>query len=70
MLMDMSTLTLITLEWELYQQGKPKVQIARQLGKHWETIHLWIRGIQEQGLLPFLEGYQQATQWHTQRPPI
>ena len=58
--MDMSNLTLKTLAWELYEQGVAKAQIARQLGKHRETIHLWVRGIQEQGLLPFLERYEQA----------
>ena len=58
--MDMSNLTLITLAWELYQEGVPKAQIARRLGKHRETVHLWICGIQEEGLLPFLERYQQA----------
>ena len=58
--MDMSNLTLITLAWELYEQGMTKAQIARQLGKHRETIHLWVRGIQEQGLLPFLGRYEQA----------
>jgi len=56
--MDMSTLTLITIAWELYQQGLPKVRVAAQLGKHRETVHLWIRGIQQYGLLPFLERYQ------------
>ena len=58
--MDMSNLTLITLAWELYQQGMPKSHIAQRLGKHRETIHLWLKGIAEQGLLPFLERYQQA----------
>jgi transposase len=58
--MDMSTLTLITLAWELYQQGISKVRIAQRLGKHRETIHLWIKGIEQYGLLPFLERYQQA----------
>lgn len=56
----MSNLTLITLAWELYEQGMAKAQIARQLGKHRETIHLWVRGIQEQGLLLFLERYEKA----------
>jgi len=58
--MDMSSLTLITLAWELYQQGVPKLHISQRLGKHRETIHLWIRGIQSYGLLPFLGRYQQA----------
>jgi len=38
----------------------PKLRIAEQLGKHRETIHLWIKGIEQYGLLPFLERYQQA----------
>lgn len=60
MLMDMSNLTLITLAWELYQQGVPKSRIAKRLGKNRETIHLWLKGIEAEGLLPFLERYQQA----------
>ena len=60
MVMDMSNLTLIALAWELYQRGISKVRIAQQLGRHRETIHLWLCGIQEEGLLPFLERYQQA----------
>jgi len=60
MLMDMSNLTLVTLAWELYQQGMSKSRIARQLGKNRETIHLWISRIEAEGLLPFLESYQQA----------
>ncbi len=60
MLMDMSNLTLITLAWELYQQGVPKSHIAKQLGKNRETVHLWLKGITQHGLLPFLERYQQA----------
>ena len=58
--MDMENSTLITLAWELYEQGVPKSRIAVQLGKHRETIHLWIRGIQARGLMPFLDSYEQA----------
>lgn len=58
--MDMSNLTLITLAWELYQQGIPKSRIAVQLKKNRETIHLWLKGIEKDGLLPFLERYQRA----------
>ena len=58
--MDMSNLTLITLAWELYQQGMPKSRIATRLKKNRETIHLWVKGIEERGLLAFLEGYQGA----------
>jgi len=58
--MGMSNLTLITLAWELYQQGVPKSRIAKRLGKNRETIHLWVKGVEAEGLLPFLERYQQA----------
>ena len=50
MVMDMSNLTLITLAWGLYQQGVPKARIAGRLGRHQETIHLWLCGIQREGL--------------------
>jgi len=58
--MDMSNLTLITLAWELYQQGVAKSHIAQRLGKQRETIHLWLKGVERHGLLGFLERYQQA----------
>jgi len=52
-IMDMLSETLITLCWELYEQGIPKSRIAQRLGKHRETVHLWIRGIEEYGLTSF-----------------
>ena len=58
--MDMQSTTLITLCWELYEQGMPKVRIAARLGKHRETVHLWVKGIQTYGLIPFLDRYEQA----------
>jgi len=58
--MDMQNTTLITLCWELYEQGIAKSRIAARLGKHRETVHLWIKGIQAEGLLPFLDSYEQA----------
>jgi transposase InsO family protein len=58
--MDMQNITMITLCWELYEQGIPKLRIAERLGKHRETIHLWIKGIQQHGLLGFLDRYEQA----------
>ena len=58
--MDMQNATLITLCWELYEQGIPKARIALRLGKHRETVHLCIKGIHEQGLLGFLDNYEQA----------
>ncbi len=58
--MDMQNTTLITLCWELYEQGMPKVRIAARLAKHRETVHLWVKGIQKYGLIPFLDRYEQA----------
>jgi transposase len=58
--MDMTNETLIILCWELYEQGMPKIRIAQRLGKHRETIHLWIKGINRVGLLGFLDKYKQA----------
>ena len=58
--MDMQNTTLITLCWELYEQGMPKSRIAFRLGKHRETIHLWIKSIKQHGLMGFLDNYEQA----------
>lgn len=58
--MDMQNSTLITMAWELYGTGMPKARIAAHLGKHRETIHLWIKGVEQYGLLPFLDKNEQA----------
>jgi transposase len=58
--MDMTNEALIVLCWELYEQGVPKIRIGERLGKHRETIHLWIEGIKGVGLLVFLDRYKQA----------
>jgi len=33
---------------------------SREVGKHRETIHLWIKGIERYGLLGFLNRHDQA----------
>ena len=58
--MDMLNHTLITMAWELYEQGVPKIKIAQDLGKNRETIILWIQGIERYGLLGFLERYNSS----------
>lgn len=71
--MDMINQTLITLAWELHEQGVPKIHIAQQLGKHRETIILWIQGIETYGLLGFLDRYENAKKVpriHRQVDPI
>ena len=55
-LMDMMNATKVTMAWEMHQQGVPKTHIAQRLGKYRETIHLWIKGVEREGLMPFLDG--------------
>lgn len=55
--MDVNQLTKITIAWELYESGVPKSHIAKRLGLNRETVHLWIKGISELGLLEFLDRY-------------
>ena len=52
--------TLITLCGELYEQGLPKSHIEEKLGKNRETIHIWISGVEQYGLIEFLDRYRQA----------
>ena len=51
---------MIVLCLELYEEGVPKSRIAQRLGRHRETIHLWIKGVKREGLLGFLDKYRQA----------
>ena len=68
--MDMENSTLITLCWELYEQGVPKSHIAKRLGKNRETIHIWIKSIQQVGLLVFLDRYEQAKKGERKRRQV
>jgi len=71
--MDMTNQTLITLAWELYEQGVPKTHIAQRLGKNRETIILWIQQVEHHGLLEFLSLYEEAKKGpriHRQVDPI
>src|SRR3989304_1495959 len=53
-------ITKITLVWELYGAGVPKAHIASRLGLQRETVHLWIKGILEYGLVEFMDKYSRA----------
>ena len=56
----MQTLTQVTLAWELSEQGLSHVRIAGHLGRHRETIGLWLNGIAADGLSGFLARHMQA----------
>ncbi len=58
--MRMEKATEILLAWELHEQGLSKSAIGRYLGRHRETIIIWIAGVQEQGIKPFVEASQTA----------
>lgn len=60
--MEVDKLTRIGLAWELFSRGVPKSHIARELGIHRETVHLWMLGIASHpgGLVGFLEDYRNA----------
>ncbi|GEM_PF-318187 len=50
----------IALAWELYQQRMPKVDIAKVVGVHRETIGIWIVGIEKVGIQGYIERYLNA----------
>ena len=58
--MDMQTLTQLTLAFELAEQGLSHTTIAAHLGRHRETIGLWLKGIASYGLASFLDRHTQA----------
>jgi transposase len=58
--MDMQTPTQITLAYELAAQGLSRTKIAAHLGRHRETIGLWLKGIATDGLAGFLARHAQA----------
>ena len=58
--MDMQTLTQMTLASELAEQGLSHTKIAAHLGRHRETIGLWLKGITRYGLSGFLERHTHA----------
>jgi len=58
--MDVLNITKITLSWELFEAGMPKSHIASKIGIGRETVHLWIKGILEYGLVEFLDRYSKA----------
>lgn len=68
--MDMENTTLITLCWELYEAGVPKLHIAQRLGKHRETVRYWIRGVEQFGLRTFLDTYTHAKKGERKRRQV
>ncbi len=56
----MNQQTKIALAWELHKSGINNCKISTNLGIHRETIGIWINGIQEIGLIEFIDKYLQA----------
>ena len=56
----MQNITKITLAWELYEAGVAKVHIAQRLSINRDTIRLWIQGIEQAGLIAYLDTYVRA----------
>lgn len=56
----MENTTRVITAWELYQGRMPKIHIAKYLERHRETIHVWIKGIEEVGLANYLKQYVNA----------
>ncbi len=48
----------------------PKARIAERLGKHRETIHIWIKNVERYGLLPFLKRYEHAKKGERKRRQV
>lgn len=58
--MEMKKSTEVVLAWELYEQGMSKSAIARQLGRHRETVIIWIQGVEHYGLKGYLDKADKA----------
>lgn len=58
--MGMHILLQLTLALDLAEQGVRHTKIAAHLGKHRETIGLWLKGIAVYGLSGFLKRHAQA----------
>lgn len=55
--MEVNQITKITLCQELFEAGVPKTHIAEKLLLNRETVHIWIKNIEELGLNGFIEEY-------------
>jgi transposase len=58
--MNMHPLTQLTLAFELAEQGLNHTKIAAHLGRHRETIGLWLKGMAHDGLAGVLARHTQA----------
>lgn len=58
--MNMKNITKITLAWELYTAGIMKRAISERIGVHRDTLRVWLQGIHKDGLLTYLDSYENA----------
>lgn len=58
--MDMQNITKITLAWELHEAGLLQKDITKKLEINRDTVRIWLKNIEEAGLLTFLDQYQKA----------
>lgn len=55
--MEVNQITKITICQELFEAGLPKSHIADKLGVNRETVRIWLKGIENLGLVTFTEEY-------------
>lgn len=55
--MEVNKTTKITICQELFESGVPKAHIAEKLLLSRETVHIWIKGVEELGLNGFIDSY-------------
>ncbi len=68
--MSMKIFTKIALAWELHEQGVPNTKIATHIGKHRETVGIWINQITMIGLEAFLDQYDNAKKGSRQKRKV
>lgn len=66
----MKIFTKIALAWELHEQGVSNTKIARHIGKHRETVGIWINRIKAVGIEVFLDEHDSAKKGPRQKRKV